>query len=30
MSEAIARPYGSAINAAIMPPEQSPSNMGQP
>jgi hypothetical protein len=28
--EAIARPYGSAIKAAIAPPEQSPRNPVQP
>ena len=30
ISEAIARPYGSAISAAIAPPEQSPRNPAQP
>src|SRR5947208_16864257 len=30
MREAIAKPYGSAINAAITPPEQSPRNCCQP
>jgi len=30
ISEAIANPYGSAINAAITPPEQSPKKPAQP
>ena len=30
MSEAIASPYGSAIDAAIAPPQQSPLNCGHP
>ena len=30
ISDAMAKPYGSAINAAITPPEKSPSNPAQP
>jgi hypothetical protein len=30
IKDAIAKPYGKAINAAMSPPEQSPSNPDQP
>ena len=30
MSDAMARPYGSAINAAMTPPERSPASPAQP